>query len=607
MLLERLREYAERVGDDIPPPGYDKTAIKWIVPLDEQGKLLGSLIPTVGRGERNDKGKAYMAPHRLRTSTAIRPKLLADNAQYALGLSKSESTSVKQRKRIAECHKAFAELIRECANKTGEPSIKAVSKFLDGSKSPPLLPNDFDPSHNVTFQVNGDLLISLPVVQKFWAEYFWAAILAGEGSDEENGEGDPETGTKSPSLAAPVDKMECLVCGEAKLPVTRHPFQIKGIPGRRAGAALISANSVAFESYGLKASLIAPTCRDCADVYVKAANLLIQGDSTSVSVGPCVYVFWTKEDCNFKVASLLSSPQAEEVKALISSVFSGKERNAAIDATPFYAVALTANRSRVVVRDWLETTVERARENLARWFALQSIIGEWGETETGPFPIQGYLRMEVNEWVEGLAECIVPRIKQRRNIQDVNPSVPKVLLHMALKDGALPLWLLFQAVNRNRAEQGITRSRAALIKMVLLSQKSDFAQEGTMVKLDSDNKTPAYLCGRLLAVLEAIQRAAIPGAKATITDRFFGTASSAPASVFGRLIRGSQPHLGKLRKDRRGTYEALEKRLEEVQMGLPAFPKTLTLEEQGLFGLGYYHQRASDRGAANAYKQAKEQ
>lgn len=126
-----------------------------------------------------------------------------------------------------------------------------------------------------------------------------------------------------------------------------------------------------------------------------------------------------------------------------------------------------------------------------------------------------------------------------------------------------------------------------------------------MTNMDTGNQDRAYLCGRLLAVLEAIQREAIPGARATITDRFFGTASSAPASVFGRLIRGAQPHLARLRKDRRGTYEALEKRLEEVQQNLALFPKTLTLQEQGLFGLGYYHQRAADRAAAIAYKQAR--
>jgi len=125
-----------------------------------------------------------------------------------------------------------------------------------------------------------------------------------------------------------------------------------------------------------------------------------------------------------------------------------------------------------------------------------------------------------------------------------------------------------------------------------------------MVQLDLSNHEPAYLCGRLLAVLESIQREAL-GRKinTTITDQFFGTASSAPASVFGRLIRGSQAHLGKLRKDKKkkSAYEALQSKLEEVLADLEeGFPKTLALKEQGLFGLGYYHQRAFDRAARTA-------
>lgn len=76
--------------------------------------------------------------------------------------------------------------------------------------------------------------------------------------------------------------------------------------------------------------------------------------------------------------------------------------------------------------------------------------------------------------------------------------------------------------------------------------------EGELVRLDPANRDQAYLCGRLLAVLEATQRAALGDVNATIVDRYFGTASSAPASVFGRLLRGAQPHLGKLRRDRPG-------------------------------------------------------
>jgi CRISPR-associated protein Csd1 len=164
--------------------------------------------------------------------------------------------------------------------------------------------------------------------------------------------------------------------------------------------------------------------------------------------------------------------------------------------------------------------------------------------------------------------------------------------------------LLYQAVRRSRAEQNVTRQRAALIKLVLLSQRSD-TQEDDMVELDLENPNPAYRCGRLLAVLAEIQRNAI--GKAAIVDRFYGTASSAPVAVFGRLVRGAQPHLSKLERDRPGVARALQLRMEDVMSGLAAFPTTLTLEEQGLFALGFYHQRAHDRAqmqAAAARKRA---
>ncbi len=582
MLLEELREYSGRL--DLAPPMYQKSPIKWLIDLDAAGNMDNFVSTTAGQELKKDRGKAFIAPH-IGRSSGIRAKLLADTGEYVLGLAREKDKQA----RVEECHQAFVKQVRACAMATNEQTVKAVLKFLERRNPSTLrLPDGFNAADNLTFRVDGVLPIHLKSVQDYWA-----AVAAGG---------------KEIDAQSTKDLLECLICGYLRKPVKRHQFKIKHIPGGQpSGMALISANVPAFESYGLEASLIAPTCQDCGERFTKAANALIEDESTHITVGPLVYVFWTKEEQAFSVATLLSRPESDEVRALINSIFSGTRGATKIETTPFYATAFSASGGRVVVRDWLETTIAGAKANLARWFTLQSIIGEWGEPEAPPFPIRGYLRKESKQWVEGLAECIVPRIKQRRNVQDVNPNVPKVLLRMALKGGSLPMWLLSQAVNRNRGEQGITRSRAAMIKMVLLSQNSDFILEESMVKLDPDRKDPAYLCGRLLAVLEAIQREAIPGAKATITDRFFGTASSAPASVFGRLIRGSQPHLGKLRKDRRGAYEALEKRLEEIQVGLPSFPKTLTLEEQGLFGLGYYHQRAADRACANVHKQAKEQ
>ena len=172
------------------------------------------------------------------------------------------------------------------------------------------------------------------------------------------------------------------------------------------------------------------------------------------------------------------------------------------------------------------------------------------------------------------------------------------MLHAALTGSPLQWDLLYQAVRRNRAEQRVTLPRAALIKLVLLSQVSHTKEEEYMVQLDPNHPNPAYHCGRLLAVLEQAQRLAVPGINATIVDRFYGTASSAPASVFSRLMRGVQPHLAKLQRDQRGAYFALQQRLEEILGAVPEFPKTLTLEGQGLFTLGYYHQRAHDRTQA---------
>ena len=100
-----------------------------------------------------------------------------------------------------------------------------------------------------------------------------------------------------------------------------------------------------------------------------------------------------------------------------------------------------------------------------------------------------------------------------------------------------------------------------------------------MVQLDQENPNPAYRCGRLLAVLEEAQRAAIPNLNTTVVDRFYGTASSAPASVFSRLLKGAQPHLAKLLRDNRGAHFAIQGRIEQILSGLSAdvaFPRTLT-------------------------------
>ncbi len=128
--------------------------------------------------------------------------------------------------------------------------------------------------------------------------------------------------------------------------------------------------------------------------------------------------------------------------------------------------------------------------------------------------------------------------------------------------------------------------------------------------LDADATHKAYLYGRLLRIFEEIQYAALGDVNANVVDKFYSTFSAAPALVFARLYSNAQNHLRKLRSENPGTAVNLDKRLADVSSKLPASPPsgTLSLQDQGRFALGYYHQKArtfADIAERRAEKAAK--
>ncbi len=552
MLLQKLVEYAGRLPG-LPPPLYAERPIRYIVALDQRGEPLSQdLIDTADMKDRRAKrGAPRLAPQIQRT-VAIKPLLMADRADYTFGQPRGEEDGAKER--AEGRHAKYMDVLKRCALETEEPEVQSVLRFLQDDPLDQLtLPEDFDEAAAFTFRVNGSFPIDLPAVRTFWAR--------------EHSLGDAD-GALS----------ECLVCGRQGPVLDRLPSKIKGVPGgQTSGTALISANEDAFESYGLRASGVAPTCESCGERFTKGINHLLATEANNFRIAGSAFVFWTREESDFSFRSFMHEPDSEEVRALIESVRSGKPA-AGPDEVAFYATSLTGSGGRAVVRDWIDTTVGEVKRSLARWFQLQRIVG-WDGKEQPPL---------------GLYQLAGATV---RDLRDLPPPTPRAMMRAALSGTPLPYALLYQAVRRNKAEQRVTRQRAALIKLVLIGQRADNQKED-MVHLDENHPNPAYHCGRLLAELEAAQKGAIPGAKATIVDRFYGTASTAPASVFSRLLRGAQPHLAKLERDRPGTYHALQRRIGDICSAIPAFPKVLTLEDQGLFSLGYYHQQAHDRAAA---------
>jgi len=154
-----------------------------------------------------------------------------------------------------------------------------------------------------------------------------------------------------------------------------------------------------------------------------------------------------------------------------------------------------------------------------------------------------------------------------------------------------PAMLLQAAVRRIRAEQAVGYPRAAIIKASLnrLIRQNRLSAKELSVSLDKNNTDPAYCLGRLFATLERIQGVAQPGINATIRERYYAAASSAPVTVFPILLKLKNHHLAKI--DRPGLVVMFEKLLTEIFGCIDAVPPRLTLAEQGAFAIGYYHQQ----------------
>ena len=558
MLLQRLVEYADTL--DVPPPMYGPVPVKYVVELDQDGSYHDVSILDGGR-KSNDRGKTLTAPTLVRAS-GIKPKLLVDNGEYVLGIGREDSKA----ERVKQVHYEFLQLLETCIAETGSQDVAIILAFLQkGQVDTERIVGGFDPSQNMTFRVNGSYPFDDPAIKSFWSRYTGCEIQA--------------------------DTPLCHLCGE-KPAEERMPAKVKRVPGGQAsGTTLISANSEAFVSYGLKASHVGPTCRDCAERFTHALNHLLAGDDTHLIVGSQVYVFWSKGK-DFSPVGLLRDPKPIDLrdrllaghsgaaasdpddpavlKELLRAAWKGRKGAVEVNVDPFYAAAFSASGGRVVVRDWLETTIPAVQSHMAHFFWAGMVAG-------GQKPLVS---------IHALAGATV------RDFRDLPGHTLKALLNYALKGIRLPPGLLHQAVRRNQAEQRVTHPRAALIKMYFASNELYITEEDDMTQLNPEQREPAYLCGRLLAVLEEIQEKAADGKiNTTIVDRYYGTASTAPATVFGRLIHLSQHHLGKLRSTKWGNTK-YQKKLSEVLGGLDEFPTTLSPQEQGLFALGYYHERA---------------
>ncbi len=398
-------------------------------------------------------------------------------------------------------------------------------------------------------------------------------------------------------------KITCSICGEKNHPVEDVPHgMIKGVPdGQPSGCALVSYNENAFESYDLTGNLNSKICTGCARTYVEGLNWLMSNGETQTILAKnkkekkifkytnrknfgadTAIVFWTKNNQQVSELDLFDNPDTGAVANLIESVFGGDQKKAKyVDPDRFYSCTLSGSAARIAVRDWIEMNLDDMKKAIARWFE-DIKIQAWGEIYYSP--------------LYSMANCA------QNEKSDNKTTVSRISAHLwrsSLKGTAPPLWILTAVLKRIRiienvdgggTKESITPERAALIRLIINRNYKG----GSMVseKLDDNNYSPPYVCGRIFSVLESIQRAALgKDINAGIRERFFSFASTNPSSAFGRLMRLSQNHLTKLKTEKAGLAVVLDRELQELFSKIKEFPAIFSLEEQGQFAIGYYHQK----------------
>jgi len=242
----------------------------------------------------------------------------------------------------------------------------------------------------------------------------------------------------------------------------------------------------------------------------------------------------------------------------------------------YYALTFSANSGRVVVRDWMEGAFSELLQAIDAWFGDLTIV-----SRDGRWPIR----------FQKLVALIAAPL---RDLKDAPSSLSTSLWRCALKRQPIPFQIMTQTLQRVRIDlingEPARHARFALLKAFCNRNP------GTPVMTEqlSEHQThPAYLCGRILAILARIQETAMPNVGANILQRYYGSASVTPALVLGRLTRSAQiaylPKVGG-----KGLQHWFEKQLADVWGQLDRSPPSvLSPEEQTLFAMGYYHQYAT--------------
>jgi CRISPR-associated protein Csd1 len=565
-MLHALVEYAEQHLPDAEP-GFKTREVRWSIELSTDGRIIG-VVP-LGDGKRGSDQPRCPDMHAM--NAGGKSHFLVETGQTVALLFKANENQ-KKIQSAWQKHKFFVDLLEKAS--VTNPIIAPVTRALRDESllaeiRAALTTHKARPTDWVGWRVDGVDPREDQAVQAWWREWRRNDLpnVANESNNAETTSG---------------GGMLCLLTGEPVNPLPTHP-KITGLSrvgGLGTGDVIVGFDKAAFASYGLDQSANAAIGAEAAQKYVDGLNDLIRNHSRKL--GNSMVAHWFKEQVpieNDPLAFLFESNEQTEaaalgaVRRLLDSIHSGMRED--LGRNRYYALTLSGAAGRVMVRDWMEGCFEDLLRNIAAWFDDLSIVARLGQ---GLAPDPKFL---------AVCGALV------RDLKDLPAPVAATLWRTAVQCLPIPQPFMAQALARFRADlvdkdqPPVNHARMGLIKAYFIRVKPGGDKTMTAY-LNPDHPAAAYQCGRLLAVLANLQRAALGDVGAGVVQRYYVAASQTPGLILGRLVANARNHLGKLEGGLAFWYE---NQIADVMSRLhDSAPRILDLEGQGLFALGYYQQ-----------------
>ena len=557
--LCELNEKLSALVADYPRFGQTRTNVDTVLSLSSDGRLKGTISlaieKTGAKGKTRIEYPSVLVPFRENRTSGTLAYFLCDKPEYILGFNKL--TGEMDRSKFD----ASAELHHLILDGVDSPCAKGILAFFDNWNPEAAITNPdmealFDNIGNwIVFRVDDVDALDDKLIWDKWYKHFTEGL------------GEPKL---------------CSVLGEM-LPATKNHPKIRNVRGgSSSGSSLVSFNNEVFESFGLGGNDNAVVSTKAAFAYTTALNYLLSDARYRFIIGKSTFVCWAdsgNDAYSGFFMNMLNSGSVqmdmEKLQDMMTRIGKGRLvdfNEAELDSnSDFHILGLSPNNGRLSVSFYCHNSFGWLLANLVKHYERLSIVG-----------------MNFPSWPYSILNELLISDK------DLVPDwLMAGFLSSILNNSLYPEAVYTKLLSRIAADGKLNSTRVGMIKAFLLQNSTNQRiEEVALMNLNNQSDYQPYVLGRLFAVLSRMQKSASD--VTSIRDKYFDSACSTPAVAFPSIMLLAEKHQRKLERDKVALAKYYETLITEIISLLnQPFPAHLTLEEQGVFIIGFYHQNNS--------------